>query len=110
MLDLYDELLALRDDAVVRTNRAVALAELSGAAAALTELDALDAERLARFVPYLAARADLLRRADRLTEAGTAYAALLALDLPDAERRWLERQSASLSTPRGLTRGPASFF
>jgi RNA polymerase sigma-70 factor (ECF subfamily) len=100
VLALYDDLLALRDDPVVRVNRAVALAEVIGGVAALAELDALDAERMGRFPPYLAARADLLRRAGSEAEASAAYAALLVLDLPEAERRWLERQSSSLSSPR----------
>ena len=100
VLALYDDLLALRDDPVVRINRAVALVEVSGIATALAELDALDAERMARFPLYLAVRADLLRRAGRDAEAEVAYAALLAPDLPEAERRWLERQASPLLSPR----------
>jgi RNA polymerase sigma-70 factor, ECF subfamily len=92
ILALYDRLLALRDDPVVRVNRAVALAELCGPAAALAELDRLDHWGLTSFVPYLAARADLLRRSGRSDEACAAYDALLAQELPAAERRWIEKR------------------
>jgi RNA polymerase sigma-70 factor (ECF subfamily) len=94
VLDLYDALLGLRDDAVVRINRAVALAEVQGPAAALAELDRLDPAALADFLPFHAVRADLLRRlGDPRAEA--AYAAALALGPPPAERAWLEHRRAS---------------
>lgn len=65
----YDELLALGDSPVVRLNRAVAVAELAGPAAGLAALDGLTlpGHRLP------AARAELLARAGRMTEAATAY-------------------------------------
>jgi RNA polymerase sigma-70 factor (ECF subfamily) len=94
-LALYDALLAQRDDAVVRLNRAVALAEIAGPAAALAEVEALDSAALANFEPYHAVHADLLRRLGRPAEAVDAYAAALALDPPPAERRWLERRAAA---------------
>ena len=61
----------------------------------LAELDALNLPRLQRSPLYLAACADLLRRVDRTSEASLVYAELLALDLPEAERRWIERRAAS---------------
>ncbi len=96
VLRLYDALLALRDDPVVRLNRAVALAEVAGAAAALEQVQALDAQGLAGFTPYHAVRADLLRRTGRHDEARAAYAAVLALGPAPAERLWLERRLAEL--------------
>jgi RNA polymerase sigma-70 factor, ECF subfamily len=93
ILALYDQLLRVRDDPVIRVNRAVALAEVRGAKVALAELDQLRHPGLDRFPPYLAARADLLRRSGRREEARTAYRKLLALDMGEAERRWLERRS-----------------
>ncbi|WP_252274759.1 DUF6596 domain-containing protein [Nocardioides sp. LMS-CY] len=65
----YDELLTLGDSPVVRLNRAVAVAELAGPAAGLVALDGLSlpGHRLP------AARAELLARAGRTTEAATAY-------------------------------------
>ena len=65
----YDELLALGDSGVVRLNRAVAVAELSGPEAGLTALDGvvLPGHRLP------ATRAELLARCGRLAEARSAY-------------------------------------
>lgn len=105
VLALYDALLAHRDDVVVRLNRAVALAEVAGVAAALAEVESLAGGApddlsaggaLARFAPYHAVRADLLRRAGRAAEARAAYDALLALGPTPAERRWLERRRDGL--------------
>lgn len=96
VLALYDALLPLRDDAIVRLNRAVALSEVSGAEAALEEVDALDAPALAGFLPYHAVRADLLARLGLAREAESAYTAALALDPEEAERRWLEARRSGL--------------
>jgi RNA polymerase sigma-70 factor (ECF subfamily) len=90
VLRLYDALLRLRDDPITRLNRCVALAEVAGPSVALAALDTLDPARLAGFPPYLAVRADLLRRVGRGEEARAALDVLLALDLPPAERRWWE--------------------
>jgi RNA polymerase sigma-70 factor (ECF subfamily) len=98
VLELYDLLLRVRDDPVVRVNRAVALAEVSGAQSALRELAALDADGLGDFLPYHAVRADLLRRAGRRSDALQAYDAAIALVATAAERAWLERRRASLRT------------
>jgi RNA polymerase sigma-70 factor (ECF subfamily) len=94
ILCLYDRMLAYRDDPVVRINRAVALAEVQGPTHGLAELDRLDHPGLERFTPFLAARADLMRRSGRNTEAQAAYDTLLAQPLAQAERRWLERRRA----------------
>ncbi|KAA2236739.1 RNA polymerase sigma factor [Salinarimonas soli] len=96
VLALYDVLLRHRDDAVVRLNRAVALAEVAGVAPALAEIERLDAPGLDAFLPYHAARADLLRRAGRTTEAAEAYDQALALGPNAAERAWLGRRRAGL--------------
>jgi RNA polymerase sigma-70 factor (ECF subfamily) len=95
ILALYDLLLRVRDDAVVRLNRAVALAEVQGVIAALAEVEALAAP-IDDFLPYHAVRADLLRRAGRRDEARRAYDSALALVATSAERLWLEGQRARL--------------
>jgi RNA polymerase sigma-70 factor, ECF subfamily len=97
VLALYDALLAQRDDPIVRLNRAVALAEVKGAEAALREVDALNGDTLNSFLPYHAVRADLLRRVGRVADARAAYDAAIALDPSSAERMWLtlRRNSAS---------------
>jgi RNA polymerase sigma-70 factor (ECF subfamily) len=96
ILTIYDALLAVRDDAVIRLNRAVALAELRGAEEALEEVDALDLPGLADFLPYHAVRADLLARLGLNDAAARAYDAALALQPEMAERRWFERRRAAL--------------
>lgn len=96
VLAAYDILVELRDDAIIRINRAVALAEVKGAEEALAELDALDAETLSDFLPYHAARADLLARIGRVAEAIAAYDRALALSPGEAERRFLERRRDAL--------------
>ena len=98
VLALYDALLTWRDDAVVRLNRAVAVAEVSGPAVALAEVDWLDSTTLRDFGPFHAVRADLLARLGRGGEAVAAYDRALAVDPAPAERLWLERR-------RGLAAG-----
>lgn len=101
VLAAYDILVELRDDPVIRINRAVALAEVTGAREALAELDGLDAEALSDFLPYHAARADLLARIGRATEAIAAYDRALALSPGEAERRFLEQRREALGTASG---------
>jgi RNA polymerase sigma-70 factor (ECF subfamily) len=96
ILTLYDVMLTLRDDLVVRLNRAVALAEVSGTQSAIHELDAIDAEATAEFLPYHAVRADLLRRSGRNTEALHAYKVAISLVITPAERRWLTEKRDTL--------------
>jgi RNA polymerase sigma-70 factor (ECF subfamily) len=96
VLGLYDRLLKVRDDPVVRLNRLVALAEVAGPQAALDELGALPLERMRGFLPFHALSADLLRRCGRAGEARGAYATALALCATPAERSWLQRQLAAL--------------
>ncbi|HEX8216719.1 MAG TPA: DUF6596 domain-containing protein [Allosphingosinicella sp.] len=93
---LYDALLEQRDDPVVRLNRAIALAEAEGAQNGLAEIERLETAGMANFLPFHAARADLLRRLGRAAEARSAYAAALALSPGKAERLWLERRRASV--------------
>jgi RNA polymerase sigma-70 factor (ECF subfamily) len=97
VLALYDALLTWRDDAVVRLNRAVAVAEVSGPAQALAEVDGLDPAVLGDFGPFHAVRADLLARLGRGGEALAAYDRALALDPAPAERLWLERRRAEVA-------------
>ena len=96
VLQLYDALLTLRGDPIIRLNRVVALAEVAGLDAALEEVNALEGEGLQNFAPYHAVRADLFARAGRRTEALEAYERVLALPLPPAERLWLEGQRSAM--------------
>ena len=94
---LYDELQRVRPSPVVALNRAVAVAMADGPDAGLRLLDPL-ADDLDRYHHFHAARADLLRRAGREPEAADAYGRALALVGNDAERRYLERRRAALTT------------
>jgi RNA polymerase sigma-70 factor (ECF subfamily) len=96
---LYAELESLAPSPVVRVNRAVAEGRARGPEAGLALLEGLghaDASRLAEYQPYHAARADLLRRAGRSTEAAAAYRAALRLSRSEPERRFLAQRLAGL--------------
>ena len=96
VLRLYDRLAQMRDDPFVRINRAVALAQVSGPAVALRELECLDGAKLDEFAPYHAVRADLLARLGRCADARRAYGAVLSLGPAPAEERWIRRKLAAL--------------
>jgi len=101
ILGLYNALLALWPSPVVALNRAVALAEVAGPAAALSEVEALDrAGQLDGYHYLLAVRADLLRRLGRTADAVNAYQQAQELTENEAERRFLEDQIATLSGRR----------
>ena len=83
---LYDQLIAIAPTPVVALNRAIAIAEVEGPAAALALVDELD---LDNYHPFHATRADLLRRLGRDCEAAAAYDRAAALAPTDAERAFL---------------------
>jgi RNA polymerase sigma-70 factor (ECF subfamily) len=91
---LYDQLLAFTPTPVVALNRAVAVAELHGAAAALAELDGLD---LDEYHLFHTTRAELLSRLDRPAEADAAYARALELVANEPTRRFIEDRRAALA-------------
>ena len=94
---LYDQLLAYTPTPIVALNRAIAVAELRGPAAALPlveQLD-LDANHL-----YHATHADFLERTGRIGDSLAAYDRALALVTNDAERRHLERRRAAAAAHR----------
>jgi RNA polymerase sigma-70 factor (ECF subfamily) len=80
---LYDRLLAVAPTPVVALNRAVAIGELQGAAAALALIDGLS---LDNYYAFHATRADLLQRLGRDSEAAAAYERAVALAPTEAER------------------------
>ena len=93
---LYDVLARVSPSPVVELNRAVAVAMRDGPEAGLAALDALDADALRGYHLLPAARADLLRRLGRTTEAATAYRAALELVGNERERAFLHRRLADL--------------
>jgi RNA polymerase sigma-70 factor (ECF subfamily) len=90
---LYDQLMVVAPSPVVALNRAVAVAEVDGAAAGLGLVESLD---LPRHPLLHAVRADLLRRLRRDAEAIAAYDAAVALTGNEAERSFLQRRRSSL--------------
>jgi RNA polymerase sigma-70 factor, ECF subfamily len=94
---LYGELASVTGSPVVELNRAIAIAEQQGPEAGLGIIDSLPLEDF----HYLhAARAELLHRLGRDSEASAAYERALRLVHDDAERRLLERQLTELGHPR----------
>jgi RNA polymerase sigma-70 factor (ECF subfamily) len=91
---LYDQLLVLDPSPVVALNRAVAVAEVDGPAAALALVDALD---LGGYYLFHAIRADLLRRLGRNAEARAAYDTAINLTDNAAERDFLRRRREALA-------------
>ncbi len=85
---LYNQLLALMRTPVVALNRAIAIGEIEGPAAALALVDELHLES---YYPFHATRADLLHRLGRDSEAAAAYERAAALAPTDAERAFLRR-------------------
>jgi RNA polymerase sigma-70 factor (ECF subfamily) len=96
---LYDQLLAVAPTPVVALNRAIAIGEVQGAAAALALVDELD---LDNYHPFHATRADLLRRLGRDDEAAAAYERAAAIAPTDAERDFLRRGGRASHRARPL--------
>jgi RNA polymerase sigma-70 factor, ECF subfamily len=95
---LYDRLRLVSPSPVVDLNRAAALAMAHGPDTGLAEIDRLTAGgRLAGYHLLHAARADLLRRADRPNEAAAAYRLALAATVNPAEVAYLERRLAEVT-------------
>jgi len=93
ILALYDQLLAIAPTPIVRLNRAVAVAEVRGAGAALALVDEL---ALDDYPVFHVVRGDLLRRLGRTSEAVAAYEAAVARTENAVERGFLLRKRQSL--------------
>jgi RNA polymerase sigma-70 factor (ECF subfamily) len=92
---LYDQWMKFEPSPLVALNRAVALAEIEGAAAALRVIDALD---LDHYYLFHAIRADLLKRLDRNAEAAAAYDAAIGRTENVREREFLQRRRMSVGS------------
>lgn len=90
---LYDQLLTHTPTPIVELNRAIALAELEGPAAALAIVDELD---LDSYHLFHATRADLLEHLGRYREAAAGYDAALARTANTAERKLLRQRREAL--------------
>jgi RNA polymerase sigma-70 factor (ECF subfamily) len=98
VVHLYDALFALVGSPVVAINRALAIAELHGASAALNAMpDVTTDTRLAEYQPYWAAREELLGKSGVHAEARQAYEIAIGLERDPAVRRFLQQRQSALS-------------
>ncbi len=98
ILQLYDQLLAVTPTPVVALNRAVALAEVDGPAAALDVVEALD---LDDYHLWHATRAELLERLGRPGEAADAWTAASRLTDNAGEQRFIADRRRVATSGRG---------
>jgi RNA polymerase sigma-70 factor (ECF subfamily) len=95
IIELYDQLMSLIDSPIVALNRAVAVAEVSGPAAGIASLEALEGQSvLRRYPPYEAALGEMLRRLGRYDEARAHFALAAERTESTPVRRFLERRIA----------------
>lgn len=94
---LYDHLLGITASPVVALNRAAALGELEGPAAALEALDAIAGDRrLGDYQPYWAARGHFLAQCGRRAEAREALTVAIGLSADPAVRDYLRERVDAL--------------
>jgi len=94
---LYGELVRLDLSPIVELNRAVAVGMARTPADGLAVIDAIVAlGQLEQYHLLHAARADLLRRDQRMVEAASAYRTSIALSSNDIERAYLQRRLAEV--------------
>ena len=97
---LYQELARLQSTPVIALNHAVAVALSHGLEEGLALIDALGSSGdLDSYHLYHAARADILRRLKRNSDAIEAYNRALTLTANAVERRYLRRRVAELGAP-----------
>jgi RNA polymerase sigma factor (sigma-70 family) len=94
VISWYDVLLTIADTPVVRLNRAAAVAERDGPAAALALVDAVGG--LAAYPWWHGTRAELLHRLGRAEESRAAYDRALALGMNEPQLEHLRRRVAEL--------------
>jgi RNA polymerase sigma-70 factor, ECF subfamily len=100
---LYEKLLAFNSTPVVALNHAVAVAMSRGYETGLERIEALGHSRhLDRYYLFHAARADILRRLDRRTEAKHAYRQAIALVSNEVERDFLSGRLAAIGDQEAL--------
>ncbi len=100
---LYGELLRMMPSPVIELNWAVAVAMADGPLRGLTLLDRPElGKALNDYYLFHAARADLLRRAGRRSEASSAYTRALGLCHNERERAFLHRRLMEVSSMEKL--------
>ncbi|MDP9075647.1 MAG: hypothetical protein M3N98_16050 [Actinomycetota bacterium] len=102
---LYRRLVGFEPSPVVEANRAVAVSMSEGPSAGLDLLDAIATRaQLARWPQLHIARADLLRRLNRVDDAIAAYQAALDLDPAEPERAFIAGRMHQLAADRDSLR------
>lgn len=97
ILQLYDILLAMTGSPVVRLNRAAALAEVEGAAAALSSIAPLaEDRRMLDYQPYWALRGHLLAESGDREAAHEALTLAIGLSAEPSVRQWLDNRRKAL--------------
>ena len=95
ILELYDQLMAIRNSPVIMLNRAVALSKVRGPAAALAAIETLDQNRgLRHYHLLLAVRGQFLQELGETQAAAESYRAALECRCSEPERRFLQRKLA----------------
>lgn len=93
ILALYDRLVAINDSPVVALNRAIALSNVHGPAAALKTIDAIpDRDRLESYYLLHSVRGDLEYKAGRARMAADYFRAALKLADTRSEKAFLEKR------------------
>jgi RNA polymerase sigma-70 factor (ECF subfamily) len=89
IVTLYDQQIQLGSTAILRLNRAAAIAYRDGPVIALMEIEELKDE-LADYIYFHSARAEMLRRLEDYAGALDAYGTALEFDIGDSQRKFLE--------------------
>jgi len=96
ILDCYNQLWAMTGSPIVGLNRAIAVARVGGAAAALAEIESIaESPALASYHLLAAVRAELWTELGDRDRAAECYRAALALAAVGPERRFLSARLAS---------------
>ena len=107
--DLYEELARVASSPVVELNRAVAVAMANGPKAGLELITSLELSgALDGYYLLYSAKADLLRRLDRTSEAADSYRRALALARTTSERDFLTRRLAETAKTDAEPRNPGT--
>jgi RNA polymerase sigma-70 factor (ECF subfamily) len=94
---LYEQLLRYERSPVIALNRAVAVSFAVGAAEGLELLESIGRDSMEQYAPYHLARADMLRRLGRRSEARACYERALPFTQNEQVRRFIESAKCRLS-------------
>jgi len=95
---LYKELMRINSSPIVALNHAAAVAMSEGLERGLALIEeAAAGGKLDDYYLFHAARADLLRRLNRLPEAAAAYARALTLSMNPVEQRYIQRRLSEVT-------------